>query len=265
MSPFDAYTAIEAVNHSSLKHMKTSPLKYKHVVDNGIDDTVLFGVGRAIHCATLQPERLELDFAVFEGKRRQGKAWDAFEAENANRTILKRDEMDNALAVAKKVIGDPVAAEWLNLGKALIERPVTWRDEATGIMCKGRPDVTHSAIVDLKSTSSIDDRVFRALATRMGYFSQLAFYRRGYATLTKMLLPCAIVAVETEAPYDVGVFVVDDESLRVADDENKRLLTKVAECRKSGVWPGRYQKAQTLTLPEWAREMVTDYDFTEAA
>jgi hypothetical protein len=261
---FDDYDAIDAINHSTLKHIAVSPLKYRHVVDNGIDDTALFGVGRAIHAAVLQPERLSIDFAIYEGKRRSGKAWDKFEADNAGLTILKRDEWDGAMAAADKVKNDPVAAEWLNLGKALIERPIRWVDKATGLTCKGRPDSVHSAIVDLKGTNSIDERVFRALATRMSYFGQLAFYRRGYHALTNLWLPCADIAVEMDPPYDVGVFVVDDESLRVADDKISRLLAKVAECRKTGVWPGRYQKAQTMTLPDWARE-ESDYNFGEAA
>lgn len=259
------YDAIDAVNWSKLKHLRISPLHYRHAVDNPTEDTPRFGIGRAIHTAILQPERLELDYACFTGARRAGKAYEQFAIESAGKTILKRDEWAAVESVAERVKNDPVAQEWLGDAKALIERPIVWTDEKTGLRCKGRPDAVHSAIIDVKSTASIDERTFRALATRMGYFHQLAFYRRGYRTLTKMALPCAIVAVEMDAPHDVGVFVIDEDSLRVADEEITRLLTKVAECRKSGVWPGRYQKAQTLTLPEWAREMVTDYDFTEAA
>lgn len=265
VSPFDIYAATDGVNYSTLKYMRVSPLHYRHAVDNPTDDTPLLAVGRAIHTAILQPHRLEIDYAVFEGKRRQGKVWDAFEAANAERTILRADEMETAKAAAKRVLTDEIAKQWLNLDVALIERAITWTDEKTGLKCKGRPDAVHSAIVDVKSTGSIDERIFRALATRMGYFGQLGYYRRGYRILTRMSLPCAIIAVEQDPPHDVGVFVVDDESLRVSDDEISRMLTRVAECRKTGVWPGRYQKAQTLTLPDYARDVVTDYDFTEAA
>lgn len=264
MSPFDQYQAHDGVNYSTLKHIRVSPLKYKHVLDNGIDDTAIFGIGRAIHAGILQPERLSLDFAVFDGKTRKGKAWDAFEAEHCDKTILKRSEWDDAMRAADKVNQDPVAVEWLNLRKALIERPIMWTDHVTGLVCKGRPDAVHSAIIDVKSTSTIDERTFRALASRMGYFGQLSFYRRGYSTLTKLWLPCAIVAVEQDPPHDVGVFVVDEESLRVADDQISRLLAKVAECRKTNAWPGRYQRAQPLTMPEWERG-GDEYNFTEAA
>lgn len=260
----DDYAAIDAVNWSKLKHMAVSPLHYKHAVDHPAEDTTRFGIGRAIHTAILQPERLALDYAVYDGARRAGKAWDAFEAEHAGKTILKRAEWKMVQELAQRVLEDETAQYWLGGKNALIERPITWTDEATGLACKARPDAVHSAIADVKSTSSIDERQFRALATRMGYFGQVAFYRRGYHALTKLWLPCALIPVEVDAPHDVGVFVVDDESLRVADDKISRLLAKVAECRKTGVWPGRYQKAQTMTLPDWARE-ESDYNFGEAA
>jgi hypothetical protein len=261
---FDDYEAIDAVNWSTLKHMDVSPLHYKHSIDNPAADTTRFGIGRAIHTAILQPERLATDYAVFDGSRRAGKAWDAFEAENAGKTILKRAEWDAVQNLAQHVLEDEVAQQWLGGKNALIERPITWTDKVTGLRCKARPDAVHSAIAEVKSTSSIDDRKFRSLATSMGYFGQVAFYRRGYHELTKMWLPCALIPVEVDAPHDVGVFVVDEESLRVADDKISRLLAKVAECRKTGVWPGRYQKAQTLTLPDYARDS-DDYNFTEAA
>jgi len=260
----DAYMAHEGINWSTLKYADTSMLHYKHVVDNPPEDTTRFGVGRAIHTAILQPERLALDYTVFEGKTRRGKAWDAFEAENVSKTILKRSEWDAVEALAKRVKADETAQKWLHLESALIERAITWTDRVTGLSCKGKPDAVNSAIVDVKSTGNIDERVFRALAARMGYFGQLAFYRRGYHTLTKLWLPCAIVAVEADAPHDIGVFVVDEESLRVADEKISRLLSRVAECRKTNVWPGRYQKAQTLTMPEWAKD-GDEYNFTEAA
>jgi hypothetical protein len=263
VSPDDPYFRIDAINWSTLKYMRQSPLHYRSAVDSPDEDTTRFGVGRAIHSAILQPERLTLDYAVFEGKRRQGKTWDKFEAENATKTILKRDEWSSVESLAKRVQSDPVAQEWLGGGKALVERPITWTDAATGLACKAKPDAVHSAVVDVKSTSTIDERQFLANATRLGYFGQLAFYRRGYRTLTKLSLPCAILAVEVDAPHDIGVFVIDEDSLRVADEEITRLLAKVAECRKSGEWPGRYQKAQTMVLPDWARGEV-DFNFLEA-
>lgn len=262
--PFDQYQRIDAVNWSTLKEARASMLHYKYAVDNPGEDTTRFGVGRAIHTAILQPERLAIEYAVFEGARRAGKAWDAFEEANAGKTILKRDEWSLVESLAERVRKDDIAQEWLGRGKALIERSIAWTDPATGLKCKARPDAVHSAVVDVKSTSTVDERTFRAQVARLGYFGQLAFYRRGYRALTKMTLPCAILAAELDAPHDLAVFVLDEDSLNAADAEISRLLAKVAECRKSGVWPGRYQAAQAMTLPDWARGEV-EFNFSEVA
>lgn len=256
------YDKLDAVRWSNLKHARVSMLQYRHAVDNPTEDNTRFAVGRAIHTAILEPEKLTEHYAVFSGPRRAGKAWDAFEAENSGKTILKRDEWDAVNAAADRVANDPLAQEWINRDLALIERPITWIDPITKLACKARPDAVHSAITEVKSTSSVDERKFIRLATDMGYFGQKAFYRRGYRELTKMWLPCAIVAVEVDAPHDVGVFVIDEDSLRVADEEITRLLTKVSECQKSGKWPGRYQTTRPMVMPEWARG-VDEFSFEE--
>src|SRR4051812_24246093 len=83
---FADYIKIDAVNWSTLKHMRTSPLHYRHAVDSPDEDTARFGIGRAIHTAILEPHKLATDYAVFDGKRRAGKKWKTFEAENVTRT-----------------------------------------------------------------------------------------------------------------------------------------------------------------------------------
>ena len=261
-----AYDSLDAIRWSNLKYARESMLLYKHHVDNPTADNPRFAVGRAIHTAILEPEKLTDQYAVFDGARRAGKAWDAFEAENAGKTILKREEWDAVHAAAERVARHELAQETLNRDMALIERAITWIDPYTKLACKARPDCVHSMIVEVKSTNSVDERDFIRNATKLGYFGQKAFYRRGYRELTKLWLPCAIVAVETDAPHDIGVFTIDEDSLRVADDEITRLLAKVAECKKTGKWPGRYDNARTMTLPPWAREVdAEEFDFSEVA
>ena len=260
------YEQIEAERWSTLKEARTSMLRYNHAGDNPVDDKPRFGQGRLVHTAVLQPDLVSVGYVVFDGERR-GNAWKDFKAAHVGQTILRRDEYDVSMACADAVRAHPLALEYLNLDLALVERPVVWTDPATGLKCKGRPDAVHSIIAEIKTAATVDERLWRAQATRLGYFGQLAFYRRGYRTLTKLSLPGAIVAVELEPPHDIGVFAIDEDSLRVADDEISLLLARVAECRKTGVWPGRYQTVQSLTMPEWARDVdnVSDFDFSEVA
>lgn len=259
------YEDIDAVRWSNLKHARVSMLEYQHAVNNPTPDNHRFAVGRAIHTAILEPEKLNEQYAVFTGARRSGKAWDEFNEQNAAKTILKTEEWDAVNRAAERVAKHELAQEWINRDLALIERPITWVDPYSKLPCKARPDSVHSAIVEVKSTNTVDERDFIRNASKMGYFGQLAFYRRGYRELTKMWLPCAIVAVEVEAPHDIGVFVVDEDSLRVADDEISRLLSKVAECTKTGKWPGRYDAARPMSMPPWARNEEFNFDEVEAA
>jgi hypothetical protein len=57
MSATAAYDAIEAMNWSTLRHLETSPLLLDHRKRNPRPDTDSLRLGRAIHCALLEPDR----------------------------------------------------------------------------------------------------------------------------------------------------------------------------------------------------------------
>jgi hypothetical protein len=247
---FEQYRGVKAVNWSTLKHMRLSPLHYLHATRTVFEDTPRLGVGRAVHTATLEPDEFPLSYVVFGGKTRKGKEWDAFKAANSDKTILKRSEYATALKIRDAIRSHPTARKFLDAG-GYIERSITWIDPATGLKCKGRPDIEGAAVVDIKTCQSVDERRFASLAARMGYFNQLAFYRAGVFAIREQIKPCVIIAAELAPPHDVGVFVVDDDSLALAEEENARLLKRVAECEAANEWPGRYPESRELTLPAW--------------
>jgi hypothetical protein len=261
----DAYRASKAINISTLKAMRISPLHYKHARDTERPDTTRFGIGRAVHTAVLEPHLFPTQYLVWDADRR-GNAWKDFKAANPDATILKVDEMECVRGMADAINAHPLAREVLRREGALIERAIEWTDAETKLRCKGRPDHVAGGIADLKTVDTVDERKFRATAARLGYYLQAAFYRRGYRTLTKFDMPCTIVAVEMEPPHDVGVFEIDPTSLAKADEQITRLLRKVAACEKAGVWPGRYPTGRILTAPEWAhREDEDETENREAA
>ncbi len=249
---FATYSLIDAVNWSSLKHMERSPLHYQHALTADREDSTAMAMGRATHTAVLEPHRLETDYAVFGGLRRAGKEWEAFEAANAGKTILKREEYQRCIAMRDAVRAHPVAASYLASGQA--EKTITWKHPGVGLECKGRLDwvsESRAAVVDLKTTGDVDAVKFASLAARMGYFKQLAFYRDGLAYATGNVLAAVIIAVEAKAPHDVAVLPIDEDSLYAAAEQYAELLAKVAACRQSGVWPGRYPEEQPLRMPAW--------------
>ena len=72
--PFEEYAAVPALNGSSLLHLRRSPMKYKHELDNPTPPSPAMILGTATHRLILEPDRVG-DFAVWgllEGRRFAG-------------------------------------------------------------------------------------------------------------------------------------------------------------------------------------------------
>ena len=244
---FDAYRAIPAVNWSSLKHLDASPLHYRHALTHPTEDTNRLLLGRAVHTAVLEPDEFPLRYAVYEGAVRRGKDWDAFQAANMDKDILKADEYRMCLTVRDAVRAKAEAATLL-MGESEVVRQ--WTDEATGIPCKARLDhvMPELALVDLKTTKSTDEHEFTNSAARFLYHGQLAFYRRAAGMGN---IPVYIIAVEIDPPHDVAVYQVAEWALDAGEAKVTELLALLRFCQDNDTWPGRYNSVRELGLPAW--------------
>ena len=249
------YDAIDAINWSSLKYMAESPAKYKYMLSHKREDTPALAFGRAVHTLAFEPELFNAEIAIWDGERRQGKAWADFKDANAGKTIFKSSEIDDAMAIACAVRAHTIVKPYLEDADAEFEHSVVWDDANTGLRCKARPDwivPSMRTLIDLKTAISIDGRRFGAAAARYMYHCQMAHYTAGiHAARGWMPEKILLIAAEKSAPYDVGVFEIDSDALWYATDEVSRLLNRVAECRQADSWPGRYTEPQALQLPAW--------------
>jgi hypothetical protein len=258
--PFAAYRAIDAVNWSTLKEMRRSPLHYWYRTRNPLEDRTQLAFGRATHTAVFEPDRFLLDYALFTGPRRAGKKWKEFLAANTGKTILKVEEYETCLAVRDAVRSHPIAGPALSPpGEA--EKVLTWTDSYTGIKCKARLDWYRPGLfADLKTTVSVNADRFGLTAARMGYHCQVAFYRAGLIANNLPAPQPRIIAVEAAPPHDVAVFVVDEDVIYAAEQELAALLRNVSAGRFSGQWPGSCPEEQPLKLPGWAFGTVEEED-----
>jgi hypothetical protein len=249
------YSAIDAINYSTLKEMAKSPKHYRHALKNGRVETAAMTKGTAAHIAVLEPERFATEYAVFEGKRRAGKAWEAFEAEatSKGRKILKEVDLDAAIRLRDAVRSDAVAAACFSGGHA--EVTLVWQDEETGLMCKGRVDFLRNdnVISDLKTSRDVEPFWFGRDVARLQYHVQAAMYLDALETLTKKTAQFKVVAVESAEPYDVVVYGLGEDVIGPGRDAYRTLLKRVAECRANNEWPGYASGIEmALTLPAWA-------------
>jgi len=260
------YHAHPAISKSHLDKIARSPLHYwaRYVDPKRVtpEPTPSMRLGSAFHTHTLELSKWDDEWAVAPaGIKRTTKAgkeaWAEFLAIAHGRQILTAEEGEKVQHMGRAVWKHPAAAMLL----AMNGEPETthmWRDAATGLQCKCRPDWLSDdgkIAVDLKSTRDASPRGFRQSVMAYRYGVQAAWYSHGIEQATGIRPEAFIfIAVETEAPYGVGVYAADEELIEHGWRLCQRDLQKIADCREADKWPSYSDAIETLTLPDWAKK-----------
>lgn len=251
----EEYAALPGERWSTLNKILDSPAHYQEYAENGRADTSALAMGRAVHALALEPIAFGAEFVSWPTARR-GKDWTAFKRANASKIILSAADFERAAAMANAVRTHPLVTPYLAGGR--FEVPMQWQDLATGIACKARTDwiqPPRRVVLELKTTRSIEMTLFGFDVRRYRYAGQLSFYAQGVtAALGWAPERLVIVAVEKSPPYDVGVFELDTSARQHGANEAHEALSRLAECRRTGRWPGRYSERQTLLIPSFATD-----------
>ena len=252
------YARTKAVNWSTLSSMAVSPQHYAYRLTTPRESTPAMDLGRLIHTAVLEPERLDTDYAVWDGGRRGTNEHKAWLAENIGREATTVADFEKAQAIAAAVWAHRAARRVLRGGKT--EHTLTWTDPVTRIRCKGRVDhIRGGALSDLKTTRSVEPRAFGRSIESFGSHAQMAFYRRGMAASGYPDGPTRFIAVEQEPPHEVAVYVLPEEVLFAGDLLIGKLLHEVKLWRGRRRWPVRYEEETPLDFPSWGLPSESDY------
>ena len=246
--PMAEYQARPGMSRSTLWRVLRSPMHAMFAKQNPQEPTGPMQLGSATHTLTLEPHLFDREFVVADVDRRTkvGKETAAMYA-GAGLTLLKPDQFAQVRGMAEAVRAHPTASALLSTGEA--ELSVFWTDEATGVPCKCRPDWTREdrIIVDLKSCQDASPEGFQRAAWSSGYQMQAAFYLDAMKGKSFVF-----IAVESEPPHAVAVYVADDDFLFLGRSQYQQALKRVAECSQTGVWPGYSDEIMTLSPPKWA-------------
>lgn len=251
---FAEYKASQGVNWSSLKRLRESPLKYRYGAEALDVDTTYRAMGRAVHALVFEPQLWEQDFAIYEGGDRRGKEWQSFKEANEGKTIFKPNEISDILGMSNAVLSNELVAPYLEGG--VFEQSVQWTDPKTSIKCKGRLDWNNKsmgALLDLKTSTTINQFRFGRIAARLGYHVQLGgmYYDALQHGLGWEPQEVAFIVVESSAPYEVAFFYMDPDDLFCAQEEKDELLARLKIHQEADIWPGAYPAKQRLLLPEY--------------
>ena len=206
-------------------------------------------LGTLTHCAVLEPNELEKRFiAVSSRTTKKGKE-EAKEAEEKGMTAVTETDWSNAIKMRDAVFAEPYAKKLLSFGVA--EKSYWWDDDISGITCKCRPDwLNKDTIVDLKtSRSGANPRDFAKAVATFKYHLQAKHYLNGIPQAKRFIF----LVVQSEYPFDVGLWELDEEALQEGQNLSRSALDKIAECRLLDDWPSWCQTGvQSLSLPRWA-------------
>ena len=257
--PFDEYVKRPGVSISRLKELRRSPLHFHHAMNVPRESEPLT-LGRAAHCAVLEPERYELEFVAWTRKTsggnsapRNGQHWDAFHEEHAGMNIITEEQHAEATGMRDAIRANTDAMKYLRAGNA--EVSMFW--SVMGQQARGRIDWLNidpslgTTIVGVKSTQDCRLFQFGRQAARLAYHLQWAYYFDAWKTLTGEIPRMVEIVVESKPPHAVGVYVIPDEVLQLGAEEYLALLETLAECERAGKWPGPNVAEQVLILPSW--------------
>ena len=275
---FEEYQVIEAVNNSSLKHMTRSAAHfYAEVLDpereaKAPSDALI--LGNAIHTAILEPDLFVHKYAVVPDDapkrptsvQRSAKKpsddtvaaiefWDRFNAENAGRIILTKDQAEICRKVSRKFLSSNTAQFLFSKGQP--EVSLVWEDPIEEVLCKGRADwINDTMIIDIKSSIDASEAEFSRAAFNYDYAMQAAFYLDGYKALTGKELIFVIAVFEKAPPFECRFYVVSDKMIDFGRKKYRALLAKYAKAAKTGIWEGYTDELTTLELPSWVEKTL---------
>lgn len=182
----------------------------------------------------------------------------------AGLTPMKGSDYDQVVAMLAALMAHPVAGQLLAVQGSVPEASMFWRDQETGVMCRGRldelppPGPGRLILPDYKTAEDLsDDKLQRAIDT-YGYHQQSEWYRRGVIELGLHDDPGFVfVMQEKSAPYLVRVVEIAGASAKVGRRKNRDALRLYAKCQRDGEWPGYPGGINLMNLSDWAlkREM----------
>jgi hypothetical protein len=244
--------------------MKRSPLHALHMLTQPAEDpTDAMQLGTAVHAAILQPGYFaETYLALPDVNKRTnvGKAaLSTFMSANPGKHFLSEADLARCLAMREAALACHTVQRILE-GTGDFELSGVWKD-STGLTCKLRADrvsydFAGGTIIDIKTCGDASLGAFQRHLYDMGYHNQGAHYLAGMHALGRQVRHYSIIAIESKAPHGINVFRLQDEAITAAAKENRRLIIRIAECMKTGTWPGYSEGIVDIGLPRYAWEQL---------
>ena len=190
------------------------------------------------------------------------------------KTVITDNELEAITGMARSLGAHPLVKAGILDG--YVERSLIWKDRATGVWLKSRPDCIPGSgldVADLKTTVSVATDDLRRTLGAYGYHAQGALVGMAFREVLKREMQTfSLVFVEKAPPFCVRVVTVKPDDLDRGEKQIRAATEQFAECWETGRWPGpggEQADAEYLDIPEWSRKSIDDrlalFDLEHAA
>ncbi|RZN40423.1 exodeoxyribonuclease VIII [Escherichia sp. E2593] len=255
------YHAGDGVSKSQLDMVAKNPslLQWVKAAPEDEEKKSALDMGTALHCLLLEPGEFDKRFIVapeFNRRTNDGKAAEKSFLESVadlGMTVMTADEGRRLKLMRESALAHP-AARWMLEAPGHCEASMYWNGEATGELCRIRPDKwlnDHNVIVDVKKVADMER--FARHIEEFRYHVQDAFYREGALRTTGEPHGFFFLAVSETIDcgrYPVRVFQLDEEDVNTGHSLFRRDLNTYHECRVNNDWGG----VEIIKRPAWARK-----------
>ncbi len=225
--------------------------------------------GTLAHLALLQPERLASDVAVWSGDTRRGAVWDAFQAENVGKLIIRSDDYASVMETVNAMRSQPIVSALLC--DIVPEVAMFTRIESHGLTLQGRGQVdavnfADKVIVDIKTTEAgIDQRSCERTIRDMHYREKMAFYRNALAGLTGTdpeQWRCWNLFLSLGDRVGIRAMKFATDAMEFGTYRMNAAIDATASCLATGKWP-MFAKSDIMSVAPWEMpdESEVDIDY----
>jgi exodeoxyribonuclease VIII len=224
---------------SDIKTFLHSPSKYYYqkFICTEKEEQRHFSIGSGLHELILEPEMFDLNYIVcpkVDGRTKEGKQqMIEFTEKSEGKTILFDNEMEMIRQMADNALKNHTLLEIMK--ESYREISCYTVDEVTGLKVRMRPDImssTKSTIVDLKSCVDSSPQKFKNDCYKYSYSLSGAYYsdfigRENYI----------FAAAEKTAPYQVALYVLNDEMMEYGRNQYRMGLDLIKFCQDHNYFP----------------------------
>lgn len=241
----------DRVHWSELRQIGKSPKHYAHACTRERHVTREMLVGAIFDAMVLGVRKV----ALYPGKVRNGKEWEAFQAAHPGAIHCIASEYNEAKGAADAVLEDPFARPLIDAAT----KQVVMRWTYDGVPCASGVDgdrggfdlLWPSWIRDLKLTSCTEPETLNRHILAMGWHEQLVFYREGARANGYDIQLLGLICVEAKAPHCVTCVRLSPAMIELGERAVRSYIERYKACEASGHWPPYVQTEIESELPPW--------------